>query len=167
MDGTKQTTNWIIAGLVALVVIIGGGWLIARERSGTMAGTNATSTETTSTGVVASEIGNTSTTKPSKASTVVSNPTTAASGETISVSDQPAGASVMVADVSVSKPTWVAVRDSRPWYLGWKLVKNSQSNITVPLQRDTVKGQSYEVVLFADNGDGTFAIHGADTLIVN
>jgi hypothetical protein len=55
MDGTKTTTNWIIAGLVALVVIIGGGWLIARERSGTMAGREcdfdgATSTEKLRTG---------------------------------------------------------------------------------------------------------------------
>lgn len=167
MDGTKTTTNWIIAGLVALVVIIGGGWLIARERSGTMAGVNATLTESTTTATAGTENSNPSSTKTSAGTKRVSNPTTAASGETISVSDQTEGASVTVADVSISKPTWVAVRDSRPWYLGWKLVKSSQQNVVIPLQRNTAAGQSYEVVLFVDNGDGTFAIHGGDTLVVN
>lgn len=168
MDGTKTTTNWIIAGLVALVVIIGGGWLIARERSGTMADANATSTGATSSEeTTASENTNPTKSPSTKPSARVANPTTSASGEMVTVNDQPAGSTVVVGDVTVSKPTWVAVRDSRPWYLGWKLVKSSEQNVSVPLQRATAAGESYEVVLFVDNGDGTFAIHGGDMLVTS
>ena len=162
MDGTKQTTNWIIAGLVALVVIIGGGWLIARERSGAMAGTEASSTVATTSDIATT--GNANPTPSGKP--VVSNPTTMASGETVSVSDQAAGSSVTISDVSISKPTWVAVRDARPWYLGAKLLTASQKDLTIPLLRNTTSGQSYEVVLFVDNGDGKFSIHGDDTLLM-
>ncbi len=163
MDSTKTTTNWIIAGLVALVVIIGGGWLIARERSGSMTGM-ATSTGATSSEEVATDNTSPSPAPSSKPTKYVASPTTSSSGETVSVADQSAGSSVM-ADVSVSKPTWVAVRDNRPWYLGWKLVKIGDGKVTIPLQRNTVAGQNYEVVFFVDNGDGTFAIHGGDTLV--
>jgi hypothetical protein len=166
MDGTKTTTNWIIAGLVALVVIIGGGWLIARERSGTMAGTEASST--TSTTSETATAGNTNPTSPptSAGKPVLSNPTTTALGETVTASDQPAGSSVTISDVTISsKPTWVAVRDARPWYLGAKLLSGSQKNVTIPLLRNTASGQSYEVVLFVDDGDGKFSIHGGDSLV--
>src|SRR6185503_11659855 len=127
MDGTKTTTNWIIAGLVALVVIIGGGWLIARERSGTMMGA-ATTTETGSSIEVsgASEVGST---KPSPTPTPKPKPTPSpspsptgtatASGENVTVEDQPAGSSVTVAGVNVSKTSWIAIRDTRGWYPGW------------------------------------------------
>ena len=117
MDGTKTTTNWIIAGLVALVVIIGGGWLIARERSGTLAGANATTTETTSTAVTAGTESTNPTAAPGE-TTKISNPTSAASGETISVLDQPAGANALVADVTLSKPSWVVIRGTNGWALG-------------------------------------------------
>jgi len=168
MDGTKQTTNWIIAGLVALVVIIGGGWLIARERSGTMADANATSTESTSTGVTGETAGLQKINPAPKSAgktAAAPNPTSMASGETVAVSDQPEGSSVTISDVSITKPTWIAVRDARPWYLGAKLLTSSQKDLTIPLLRNTTAGQSYEVVLFVDNGDGKFSIHGDDTLV--
>ncbi len=169
MDANKTTTNWIIAGLVALVVIIGGGWLIARERSGSMAGANTvTGTETVATSDLTTDTTNPvspSATKPTTAKPTSATPTSAAAGETVSVNDQKEGATVTVSDVNISKPTWVAVRDSRPWYLGWKLLKSNSTDIVVPLQRNTTAGQSYEVVLFVDNGDGEFAIHGGDTLV--
>jgi hypothetical protein len=172
MDGTKTTTNWIIAGLVALVVIIGGGWLIARERSGTMAGADATSTDITSSTTetanteTSTETSNTTNTTKTTG-TKTTNPTTVASGETVTVSDQPAGSSVTVAEINISKPTWVAVRDSRPWYLGWKFLKAGEKDIVVPLQRSTVAGESYEVVLFTDDGNGSFEIHGGDALVTS
>jgi hypothetical protein len=166
MDGTKTTTNWIIAGLVALVVIIGGGWLIARDRSGSTTGANATSTET----VPGSE---TSNVEPSTgAAPVVSEskpaaaiPTSSASGETITVLDQPAGANVIVAEVNLTKPSWVAVRDTRGWYPGAAWFSGSQKSVVIPLMRNTEAGQSYEVVIFIDNGDKKFELRGGDTLL--
>jgi len=169
MDGTKTTTNWIIAGLVALVVIIGGGWLIARERSGTLVGANATSTEsstteTASTGSSSTNPTPTPSVSPGKTA-YVANPIVAASGQTVSVADQPAGSNVTIADVSVSQPTWVAVRDTTHWYPGAKLISKSAQNVMIPLLRNTVAGKTYEVVLFTDNGDGKFSIHGGDNLV--
>lgn len=166
MDGTKTTTNWIIAGLVALVVIIGGGWLIARERSGSVTGTNATSTETVTgseTTNAGSNIGSTPTGGESKPAVTI--PTSSASGETITVLDQPAGANVLVAEVNLTKPSWVAVRDTRGWYPGAAWFSGSEKSVAIPLMRNTEAGQSYEVVIFVDNGDKKFELRGGDTLL--
>ena len=172
MDGTKTTTNWIIAGLVALVVIIGGGWLIARDRAGTMADTT-TSTASEASPAEAGEAASPSapltgtptpppTTRPS-----TPDVTAASSGETVTVMDQPASANVMVADVKLTKPSFVAVRDTRGWYPGWQFVSASQSSVVIPLKRNTEAGNTYEVVIFIDDGDGTFELHGGDTLVVS
>jgi hypothetical protein len=171
MDANKTTTNWIIAGLVALVVIIGGGWLIARERSGSMAGTQtASTTASVETATVSKDSTGTSktNTKASQAASAAAaapDMTASASGETVSVSDQAAGSKVMVADVSVVRPTWVAVRDTRKWYPGAVLVSGNKTNVEIPLLRPTVAGETYEVVLFVDNGDGKFSIHNGDMLV--
>ena len=167
MDANKTTTNWIIAGLVALVVIIGGGWLIARERSGSMSGGNATSTAATEkvSDTVSEKAGSTSQ-AASAAAAMSDDKTASAMGETVTVSDQAAGSKVTVSEVSVKKPTWVAVRDTRKWYPGAVLVTGDKSDLEIPLLRPTVAGDTYEVVLFADNGDGKFSIHGGDMLVV-
>ncbi len=175
MDGTNTTTNWIIAGLVALVVIIGGGWLIARDRAG-IATDVATSTGTTS-GVVSGKSDDSKstaggTTPPSSRPTPSPTPSSAgknltasATGETITVEDQPSGSSVVIDTIKLSKPSFVAIRDTRGWYPGWQYVQGSQSNVTVPLKRNTTAGQTYEAVIFVDDGDGVFEIHGGDMLV--
>ena len=170
MDGTKQTTNWIIAGLVALVVIIGGGWLIARERSGTMAGANATSTESVSktSGTAAENPNPAPTPSPSTASKpAVSNPTSAASGETIAVADQPAGSSVSIADANLAKPSWIVIRGTNGWALGAAWFYKSGKNLTVPLVRKTVAGEMYQAVIYVDDGNKKLELHGGDTLVTD
>lgn len=168
MDGTKTTTNWIIAGLVALVVIIGGGWLVARERSGTVTGSAATTTDTTLGAASTSE--NTSdTSSASTDSTVPSakNPVVSAAGETVTVSDQPAGDKVVVADVSLGKPSWVVIRDTKGWALGAAWFNESQKGAEVALLRNTNPGQTYEAVVYVDNGDKKFELHGEDMLVTS
>lgn len=165
MDGTKTTTNWIIAGLVALVVIIGGGWLIARERAGTVSGTQKASTESatgnSATDSKAPVTGN----KIDLSGSMSKGMTVSAVGETITVADQSAGTEVLVEDVKLSKPSWVAVRDTRGWYPGAAWLSESQSNVTIPLLRSTEAGSTYEVVIFVDDGDKEFSIHGGDMLV--
>lgn len=174
MDGTKTTTNWIIAGIVALVVIIGGGWLIARERSGAMAGDVATDTaSSTTTGAEAetasaAEATESVTTMPiAKPAPSPMNATASASGENVTVVDQPAGNTVTIAEANIKKPSWIAVRDTRGWYPGAKLIAASDKNITIPLLRNTEAGKTYEVVIFLDNGDKKFSIHGGDMLVTS
>jgi hypothetical protein len=168
MDGTKTTTNWIIAGLVALVVIIGGGWLIARERGGAMTGANATSTEAalataaadTDTVVTPKEDG------PAAAAVqAASNPVSTASGETVTVNDQVAGASVTVADLNLKKPSWVVIRDTKGWALGAGWFYSSGTDLSIELLRDTVAGQVYQAVIYIDDGNKKFELHGGDTLV--
>lgn len=159
MDGTKTTTNWIIAGLVALAVIIGGGWLIARERSNASTSGMASSTVETSTETTGS-------TKGSNQNTSVSTDKVAsASGETVTVLDQPAGDRVIVADVTLSKPSWVVIRDTNKWALGAAWFPASAKSVDVPLLRKTVPGHTYEAVIYVDDGDKQFAVHGGDMMV--
>lgn len=178
MDGTKTTTNWIIAGLVALAVIIGGGWLISRDR--TAPTSMATSTDSTmameegsETDIPASPAAPEPVARPAPMArpTPPSAPTvpdqvSTASGETVTVEDQAAGTSVVVADVKITKPSWVAVRDTRKWYPGATWLGASQSQVTIPLLRSTEAGKTYEVVIFVDDGDKEFEIHG-DALVTS
>ena len=170
MDGTKTTTNWIIAGLVALVVIIGGGWLVARDRSGTVTGSAATSTGATSTEVSNSE-NNASASETNTGGTVgtpaAKNPITSASGETVTIMDQPAGATAVIADISLTKPSWVVIRDTKGWALGAAWFSESQKSATVSLLRNTIVGQTYEAVIYVDNGDKKFELHGEDMLVTS
>ncbi len=159
MDGTKTTTNWIIAGLVALAVIIGGGWLIARERSGATTSSTASSTVTTSTEAVGAAKGT------SENTNVSTDKTSSASGETITVVDQLAGDQVVVADVTLSKPSWVVIRDTNKWALGAAWFSGSSKSVVVPLLRKTVPGHTYEAVMYVDDGDKKFAVHGSDMMV--
>jgi hypothetical protein len=162
MDGTKTTTNWIIAGLVALVVIIGGGWLVARERGSAMAGANATSTDTT----IGTEAGvAVAADSASPAAPGVVNPTSSASGETVTVNDQKAGASVMVADLTLRKPSWIVIRDTKGWALGAAWFYSSGKDLSIDLLRNTVAGEVYQAVIYIDDGNKKFELHGADTLV--
>ena len=131
MDGTQASTNWIIAGLVALVVIVGGGWLVARERAGspkigTSTGEMVNAPTTGSPAYSAAE------------RTTQQTPSATARGETVTVKDQPAGMNVIVADVTLMKPSWVAIRDTKGWILGVALFGGTSASVVVPLVRGTV-----------------------------
>lgn len=161
MDGTKTTTNWIIAGLVALAVIIGGGWLIARERSGASTTGMASSTVATSTETTGLTKGSTKGT-----AAAVMDATASASGEHVTVLDQSAGDQVIVADIALTKPTWIVIRDTNKWALGAAWFSESTKSVVVPLLRKTVPGHTYEAVMYVDDGDKQFAVHGSDMMIM-
>jgi hypothetical protein len=173
MDGTKTTTNWIIAGIVALMVIIGGGWLIARDRAGVIGGSTATSTDEMA------EVADASTettvaappgmpvAMPSPSPAAAEAPTTPASGENVTVEDQAAGNTVVVSEVNIKRPSWIAVRDTRGWYPGAKWLNASEKNVTIGLLRNTEAGKTYEVVIFIDDGDKQFSLHGGDMLVTS
>ncbi len=76
-----------------------------------------------------------------------------------------AGKQVAAASLTLSQPSWIAIRDSNGRILGaaW-FPKGSHSKVTVPLLRATTAGQKYQVQLYADNGDRMFDTH-ADILI--
>jgi hypothetical protein len=168
MDGANTTTNWIIAGLVALAVIIGGGWLIAREKAGSVSGKASTSTAVT-TQTDTSDTGSTENIKTGgdvTTPTVRTNDMTAsAAGETITVLDQPAGPNAIVAEVTLTKPSWVVIRDTRGWALGAAWFSESQKSIVVPLLRNTETGKTYEAVIYTDDGDKKFSLHASDMLV--
>ena len=80
--------------------------------------------------------------------------------DVVTVSNQPAGDSVLVDTVTVPPPgVWVAVREMTLEgelgnVLGAARVRTPSSSVTVPLLRGTLPGQSYAIVLYrADNND--------------
>lgn len=78
------------------------------------------------------------------------------------VADQPAGASVSIAQLNIARPTWVVVYVSREGSpgnaLGARLFFANDRQGKVGLLRNTVAGQSYFIGLSVDNGDRTFSL---------
>lgn len=86
-------------------------------------------------------------------------------GGSVSVSDQAAGALVELDRLTLSGATWVAVRDERGIMGAQWLPVGTYTDATVTLLRPTVAGETYFIVLYADNGDKQFS-SSADTVVV-
>ncbi len=86
----------------------------------------------------------------------------------LSVLDQTASSAVMVAQVAVTAPSWVAVYEDTAGtpgaILGAKKVVPGETFTVVPLLREegTQGGKTYFAVVLPDNGDGAFD-HKSDT----
>jgi len=81
-------------------------------------------------------------------------------GESVKVEDQPAGTEIKVSSLSLSNMGWVGVRDADGRVLGaGRFEAGSFSDVTVPLLRATVAGESYQVLLYADDGNREFDLH--------
>ena len=156
---TQNYTNWII-GSGALVIILLGGWGVFARDVPADTGTNATSTDQNG-----GTTGGTSTTTDT-GSTGTTAPTTGASGETLTVGDQPAGDSVRIESVTLTKTGWVAVRDSMRIYGAARLEAGTHENVSVPLLRNTESGTTYQVVVYVDDGDKKFDFK-ADSLVAD
>lgn len=79
----------------------------------------------------------------------------------LSVTDQPAGSTVTVTDLSVSLPSqWVAIYDEREgkpsWILGASRVRAGDTVTVVNLLRPTVAGATFYAAILNDDGDDTF-----------
>lgn len=144
---TNNSTQWIVVGVVAVILIAGGAWLFMRDSADDMDGVatttpNGTSTTTGSTGTTTNN-GSTGT-------------TTAATSEELTVGDQPAGTSVLVESVTVPGISWIAVRDSLRIYGAARVNAGTTENVSVKLLRPTDAGKIYQVMVYVDDGDRSF-----------
>lgn len=138
-------TQWVIIGAAVLVLIVGGAWLAMRGKSDRPVAQEQAATTTPAT-----------TTTVTPESNVPKGSVTATSdGESISVADQPAGKTVTLSSLSLTRASWVAVRDDMS-ILGAAWYPSSATTGTVKLQRETVSGKSYRVVIYVDDGDKKF-----------
>ena len=89
--------------------------------------------------------------------------TVSETGQTLAVVDQPAGRAVMIQKVTLDATSWIAVRDlnndgSVGNILGAvRRNTGAHSDVIIDLLRSTEPEKKYAVVLFTDNGDGTFS----------
>ena len=88
------------------------------------------------------------------------------SGESLEIADQPEGLDVGLKSVTLSKPSWVAIKDENGWILGAARFDESAENVSVPLLRATLKGLRYGALIYVDNGDRAFDFH-TDMPVVN
>ena len=145
----KNSTNIAIVGGVLVVLILGGWWLMQQSGADSPVvniSTGAADTDSSGSGTGTS------------GGTAV--PSAQASGEMIAVGAQAAGVSVQIESMHLTRETWVAVRDGKGWTLGAGRFAAGTTAGTVELLRGTEKGQSYTVVLYADNGNRAFELTG-------
>lgn len=146
----NDTGNRIIAGILLALLFVGGWWLIARTVSTSDAAGSEAQSKTSSTTTDSSA---TSVRRPISEDT----PTISASTESIDVADQAAGISVKVEKVALVQVGWVAVRDGSGRTLGAaRFEAGTHTNVEVPLLRSTVAGQSYQALMYVDDGNKQF-----------
>jgi hypothetical protein len=157
--------NWLSGIAGVLVILIAITYIVHRnDNSAMLASDTGTSTMMAATTTTTAMTG----TDASSGSFMMLPETmmTASQGEVVTVNSQPAGNSVSVSSMTLSRLSWVAVVAKNGSILGAGLFPASATSGTIPLQRATVAGQSYEVVIYVDNGDKTFELH-QDLLVMN
>ena len=162
----NDTGNRVIVGIIVVLLIIGAWYLGSMYKPGSTTGSMSTSTDMTSSSTDTTgntqtgHTNNTGTTNNSSANMNVG-------GKALSVQDQPAGSFVVVSSATLPQAGWVAVRDASGRTLGaaW-LSAGTHQAVQVPLLRNTVAGGTYQVLIYSDNGDKVFDLHG-DTLVMN
>ena len=172
--------QWFAWGVLASAVVIGGAWWISSHKATSsdkgivststvitenVAGATKTDTKVPIVKTEVTPIG-TAEAPVYSADEVGVTKTTVAAGETVSVMDQTAGMSIAVKDVTLAKPTWIAIKDTKGWVLGARRFDASVDNVTVPLLRTTVAGDTYQAVMYVDDGDNAFNMH-KDNLVTD
>jgi hypothetical protein len=167
MDVDTTTRNWIIGGVIVIILLFVGWWLFTKPQASDVLGTNSTSTVTgtdTGTGTITGEeIGSTSSTGTGTSTGDIV--TTLMQNESVRADDQAAGGSVSLAALTLSRTSWVAVRDQKS-ILGAARFPASATSGIVPLIRPTAAGVQYMVLIYVDDGDGAFDFH-KDMLVTN
>lgn len=97
-------------------------------------------------------------------------PMDASFSDLVRVGNQKAGSTVSVDMVDVAAPgVWVVIaemRDGEVWRaLGAARVKGPASDLTVKLLRPTEAGKQYSAILYRDDGDEKFELHGDSAFI--
>lgn len=151
---------WVIGVIVVVVILIGLSWLVSVRRAGESQEMAKEAQLSATTSAPALEGASEQTDETASGNTVQ------LAGETVTVSDQKAGASVAVDSVSVVKPTWIAIKDTNGWVLGAELINQSEDNASVTLIRNTKPGETYQAVMYVDDGDQWFDLH-KDALVTD
>ncbi len=141
---TNNVTQWVIIGAAVIVLVVGGAWLVMRDRTPDVADTNVVATTTP-----------TSTTVTADNNVPKGTVTATSDGEAVTVANQAAGTSVALSSISLTRASWIAVRDDMS-ILGAAWFPSSATSGSVDLQRATVSGKSYRVVIYVDDGDKKF-----------
>lgn len=137
-------TQWIIIGAAVLVLVIGGVWLIMRDRNPEPANTTTNLPITTPTTTV------------TEGNNIPTGTITASNdGESVAVADQKAGSSVAITSMELTRASWIAIRDDKS-ILGASWFASSATSGSVKLQRETVSGKTYRAVVYVDDGDKKF-----------
>lgn len=138
-------TQWVIIAAAVLVLIVGGAWLALR--GGTNIPVPEVQKEATTTPAT--------TTVDSSANVPKGTVTAASDGEAVAAADQTAGNTVTLSSLALTRASWVAVRDDKS-ILGAAWFPSSATAGTIKLQRATVAGTTYRVVIYVDDGDKKF-----------
>jgi hypothetical protein len=73
----------------------------------------------------------------------------------------------MVTSATLSQEAWIAIRDASGRTLGAALFPaGPQSNVSVPLLRATASGESYQALVYFDDGTKTFNLK-TETIVLN
>lgn len=78
---------------------------------------------------------------------------------------QPSGSQVIVQNVALEVPGWLVIHEVTDGLIGNALGAarrdaGSHDNVSIDLLRETMPGQTYALILYRDNGNKTFEIHG-------
>ena len=136
----KNYTNWAIVGAVVVVVLLGGWWLFMSKPAKTDTSVDISKTPR---GATTTPVGG------------WDHPTTTPSGESLTVIDQPAGKTVAISSMKLSRESWVVVRDARS-ILGASRFNADATNGTVKLIRPTEARNGYQALIYVDDGDKKF-----------
>lgn len=155
----QQMVLWLfIALLVGLLIGFGAGRQTAGD-GGVMMSDQVAATSTASTTSAGTHLlGQSSAAAPAGV---------VAEGNSVSIMGQTAGKSVMVKSAMLSQEGWVAIRDSSGITLGAALFSaGSHANVSVSLLKPTTSGQTYQALIYFDDGTKTFNLK-TETIVLN
>lgn len=169
------SSSWLYAAIIAGLVLLGSGWLISKSNSGAVSeGDDADVAADGALDVIAAvteeqekkaDDEEAAGKKPASPPTSPAALTTLAKGEAVTIRDQAAGSNVTISDMTITKVSWVAVRDAKTkWILGARRFEPGQKTGIVVLLRNTVADTKYEGVIYVDDGDKAFN-HKKDILV--
>lgn len=160
MDTTNAGRNWAVGIVIALIIVVGIVYAIRHGRvNSPVVGAHSVATTTSTTSTSATDVDGVTGASGADMGVTVSN-----DGEMLSVSDQKAGSEVTVDSMTLTRASWVAIRDSKNWILGAAWFPAGTTAGQVALLRSTVAGEVYSAVIYVDNGDKVFDFH-KDSLV--
>lgn len=146
--------NQVIAVLIIIVLVV-FAWDIGRKQTlNLLSGSPASSTDI---GLIEDSYASDNVSAKSDAQSSDKALPLLGGDESIKVADQPAGMEVKVSSLYLPEMGWVGIRDGDGRVLGaGRFDAGSFTNVTISLLRATVAGDSYQALLYVDDGDKIF-----------